>query len=214
MYPVPLKQTMAAEVLRARQQAYFPDARHGSRLMQQVAEAAGDFSMVMTPMVWGDNSIGVLSVSRLPNAVFSEKELGLLRTFADQAVIAIQNARLFNDTKEALAHQTATSDVLQAIGSSMADTQPVFERILDSVERLFDIRQCSVILARDGMLHMVARRGSALRAWTACFRRRLPRARLATSLGQAGKSTFPARRMRRNRRSRAGWRRRWETTRL
>src|SRR5262249_11685678 len=91
---------------------------------------------------------------------FTDSQIGLLKTFADQAVIAIENARLFNETKEALAHQTATSEVLQTIGSSMANTQPVFERIVDSVERLFDIRQCSIILARDGMLHLAARRGA------------------------------------------------------
>src|SRR4029079_15077956 len=90
---------------------------------------------------------------------FNDRQIELVQTFAAQAVIALENARLFNETKEALAHQTATSDVLQAIGSSMADTQPVFERLLHRVERLFDIRQCSVILARDGMLHLVARRG-------------------------------------------------------
>src|SRR4029079_5954855 len=91
---------------------------------------------------------------------FNDRQIELVQTFAAQAVIALENARLFNETKEALAHQTATSDVLQAIGSSMADTKPVFERILDSVERLFDIRQSSIILAPgDGMLHLAARRG-------------------------------------------------------
>ena len=97
--------------------------------------------------------------------MFSEKELALLQTFADQAVIAIENARLFNETKEALEQQTATAEVLKVIGNSLADTQPVFERILDSVERLFDIRQCAVMLAAgDGMLHLAAHRGIGVEA--------------------------------------------------
>ena len=92
------------------------------------------------------------------------KEIGLLQTFADQAVIAIENARLFNETKEALEQQTATAEVLQVISGSLADTQPVFERILDSCERLFNSHEhghvrCSATTERcDGL---VARHGNA-----------------------------------------------------
>jgi signal transduction histidine kinase len=96
-------------------------------------------------------------VIRQPATGFGEKEIGLLRTFADQAVIAIQNARLFNETKEALEQQTATADVLQVISGALADTQPVFERILDSCERLFNSTGLGMyVQADDGTLRMAA----------------------------------------------------------
>ncbi|WP_439400263.1 GAF domain-containing protein (plasmid) [Bradyrhizobium sp. PMVTL-01] len=149
LYPVPLAQTMAAEILRTRHQTYFPDARYGSQLMRRVAETAGDFSMVMTPMVWAGTSIGVLNVSRAPNAVFSEKELGLLKTFADQAVIAIKNTQLFNETQEALQQQTATAEVLKVIASSPTDVQPVLRSIVESACELCEAMD-AVVLLRDG----------------------------------------------------------------
>ena len=82
--------------------------------MRAIAESIdlGAFSQVIASMLWEGESIG--SLSDPPAAAgFSDKEIDLLRTFADQAVIAIQNARLFNETQEALEQQTATAEVLQ-----------------------------------------------------------------------------------------------------
>jgi chromatin segregation and condensation protein Rec8/ScpA/Scc1 (kleisin family) len=80
-------------------------------------------------------------------------------------------ARLKHELKEALEHQTATSEVLQVIGGSMADAQPVFERILDSIERLFSFKTMSVFLAPgDGLLHLAGRRELTLADLTKCTR--------------------------------------------
>ena len=98
-------------------------------------------SIASAPLMSGGRAIGVVSVSSPEPGAMSEQQMALLATFADQAVIAIQNARLFNETREALERQTATAEVLQVISGSMADAQPVFERILDSCERLFGTQE-------------------------------------------------------------------------
>ena len=67
----------------------------------------GTYSQVFVPMVWKGQTIGTLYVTRQPPTGFSDKEIELLRTFADQAVIAIQNARLFNETREALTRSSS-----------------------------------------------------------------------------------------------------------
>jgi hypothetical protein len=74
----------------------------------------------------------------------------LLQTFADQAVIAIENVRLFNETKEALESQTSTAEVLQVVSSSMADAQPVFEKIVECCERLFPAQAFALGIVEDG----------------------------------------------------------------
>ena len=121
-------------------------------------------------MLWNNEGIGLIAIRREPNATFNDKELNLLKTFADQAVIAIQNARLFNETKEALEQQIATAEVLQVISNSVSDTQPVFDKILDSCRHLFEIEQLGIfLLGDDELVHVAAYRGSALDAVVRTF---------------------------------------------
>ena len=98
------------------------------------AGRAGRFrSNVVVPLVRDDEGIGTIVLTHPePGYSLSDKQLALLQTFADQAVIAIENVRLFNETKEALERQTATAEILRVISSSTTDVQPVFEAIVQS----------------------------------------------------------------------------------
>jgi GAF domain-containing protein/DNA-binding response OmpR family regulator len=177
LYPQPLEQTSASLVISERRQMYFPDAMNGADVppsLRRAADVQGNFSTVLTPMLWNNEGIGLIAIRREPNATFNDKELNLLKTFADQAVIAIQNARLFNETKEALEQQTATAEVLQVISSSVADAAPVFDKILDSCRHLFAAEQLGIfLLGDDGLVHAAALRGSALEATARTFPRPL-----------------------------------------
>jgi hypothetical protein len=102
------------------------------------------------PLIREGHGIGAIS-AHAPDAGFSldNKQLALLQTFAGQAVIAIENVRLFNETKESLERQTATAEILEVIASSPSDVQPVFDAIAKRSMRLIGGSSASVG-ARDG----------------------------------------------------------------
>ncbi len=136
----------------------------------QAARQSGFRSGLAVPMLFEGKVIGAVFVGRAKPGAFPEKLIALLQTFADQAVIAIQNARLFNETQEALEQQTATAEVLQVISSSVADTAPVFDKILESGQHLFATEQLGIFLVGDdGQVHAGAWRGAALGAVARTF---------------------------------------------
>jgi signal transduction histidine kinase len=121
--------------------------------MHDLAIALGYRSCLFVPLLKEGEALGAISILRETTGSFDDKEIGLAQTFADQAVIAIENARLFNETKEALERQTATAEVLEVISSSVADTAPVFDKILDSCTRLFAATGLGIYIVDDaGML--------------------------------------------------------------
>ena len=90
--------------------------------------------------------------------------MALLSTFADQAVIAIHNARLFSETQEALERQTATADVLGVISRSMGDASPVLDAILEKCEHLIgELRSNIYLFGDDGLVHMALQDEAAAR---------------------------------------------------
>ena len=113
-------------------------------------------AVVIAPLMWEGRGMGSLSMFREEVEGLRERENALLKTFADQAVIAIQNARLFNETKEALERQTATAEILRVISGSVTDTQPVFDAIVASCQRLFAGKAVALVFPNGQLLESVA----------------------------------------------------------
>ncbi|HSB24968.1 MAG TPA: GAF domain-containing protein, partial [Burkholderiaceae bacterium] len=130
---------------------------------RELSTAFGWRSGLMVPLLHGSQAIGCLGIVRAAAGSFGDEQIALARAFADQAVIAIENARLFHQTRTALERQTATAEVLEVISGSMTDTRPVFEKIIDSCQHLFAADQIGVVLVHDdGLVHATAWRGQAL----------------------------------------------------
>ena len=108
-------------------------------------------SVVVAPLLRKGEPIGALLLRRLDPRPFTTQQTDLLRAFADQAVIAIENVRLFNETKEALERQTSISDVLQTIGRSAFDLQPVLDTVVERAVRLCDAHDGSISTLEDGV---------------------------------------------------------------
>jgi GAF domain-containing protein len=131
----------------------FPDAR-------EFALRTGVRTVLSVPLLRKNESIGSIVLRRREVQPFSDKQINLLQTFADQAVIAIGNVRLFDEVQErtrelqeSLEYQTATADVLNVISRSTTNVQPVFDAIAMSAARLFAPCETTLTTVHDGQLH-------------------------------------------------------------
>ena len=138
--------------------AHYPDteAEGVPEEVRDGCRVSGARSIVYAPLVLEEKGIGSLWVARAQAGPFADKQIALLKTFADQAVIAIQNVRLFNETKEALEQQTATAEILQVISSSRTDIQPVFDSIAYRASQLSGGLFANVFRFDGELIHLVA----------------------------------------------------------
>jgi two-component system, NtrC family, sensor kinase len=125
-------------------------------ITSEYARRLGFRTGLYVPLMREGVAIGVIALRRSEAQLFTERQVALLRTFADQAVIAIENARLLNelrqrtaDLSESLEQQTATSEVLKVISASPGDLKPVFESLLANAKRLCGAK-FGVLLLREG----------------------------------------------------------------
>ena len=139
-----------------------PEYRH-----RDLTRAVGMRSSLYVPMMREGEPIGVIMVARAQPGPFSEAQIGLLGTFADQAVIAIENVRLFKelevrnrDLTDTLEQQTATGEILRVISSSPTDIQPVFDIIAESAVRLCGAEVGAVTRWDGDLIHVGAIFGS------------------------------------------------------
>jgi GAF domain-containing protein len=136
---------------------HVPDVELDAEYMPEFIRLAGFFrSVLAVPMLRDGVALGAITVGRAAPGPFADNQIGLLKTFASQAVIAIENVRLFNETKEALERQTATSEILRVISSSPTDTQPVFETIAANAARLCAAVWGAVFRFDGELIHLAA----------------------------------------------------------
>jgi signal transduction histidine kinase len=155
--------TTPADVMRAtKKPAHVHDARDSDAYRQgnpnAVAgvELGGARTVLYVPMIRNDDIVGVINLYRLEVKPFTDEQIALLENFASQAVIAIENARLFNETREALERQTATSEILKVIASSPSNLQPVFDIIAERSKELIGAHSTVVVRYIDGMIQLAS----------------------------------------------------------
>ena len=135
---------------------HIPDVRQDSEFRRDVVDAADVQALLAAPLLRDGRPIGAIGVNRSYPGPFTDNQIALLKTFADQAVIAIENVRLFQELKEALEQQTATSEILGVIASSPTDIQPVLDVVAENAARLCDAIDAQIVRVDGNTLQTTA----------------------------------------------------------
>ena len=134
----PAPGTMLGRVLASKQPVQIADVLKSSYRGALLPKLAGARTVLAVPMLKNEVLIGVIYIYRQEVRPFTDKQIELVKNFAAQAVIAIENTRLFNELRQSLEQQTASSEVLRVISSSQGELKPVFKAILENATRICD----------------------------------------------------------------------------
>jgi two-component system, NtrC family, sensor kinase len=156
----PGRRTVSARAALERRTVQVPDVQADSEYAYAVRDVAPIRTTLGVPMLKGDALVGVIAIYRLEVRPFTHQQIALVETFADQAAIAIENVRLFDELRESLQQQTATADVLSVISSSPGALEPVFEAMLENATRLCEAKFGVLSLAEEDALRAVALHGA------------------------------------------------------
>ena len=150
-----------ARVARTRQVVHIPDLKADSDYSEReplrvvTVDEAGARTFLAVPMVKDDQLIGAIIIYRQEVQPFADKQIELVKNFAAQAVIAIENTRLLSELRQSLEQQTATSEVLQVVSSSPGDLAPVFQSMLENATRICEAK-FGALLSFDGNMFQFA----------------------------------------------------------
>jgi GAF domain-containing protein len=153
-------ETVTARTIRSAAICHIPDVLDDPLYEAKDTARASEFRGCLgIPMILDGQVIGMIFVARKYPGPFADSQIQLLDTFANQAVVAIENVRLFNETKEALAQQTATADVLKLISRSTFDLRTVLQALVESAARFCDADKATIIRERDGAFYRAEAHG-------------------------------------------------------
>ncbi|HYC14040.1 MAG TPA: GAF domain-containing protein, partial [Stellaceae bacterium] len=155
----PGRHSGAARAALERRTIHIPDVRTDPGYSYGAREVGAIRTILGVPVLKNDTLLGVLMIFRLEVNPFSEKQIALIQTFADQVAIAIENARLLGETREALEQQTATAGILQVINASPGNLLPVFDAILEQAHHLCGVPYGSLVAHEGEQFRAVTTRG-------------------------------------------------------
>jgi two-component system, NtrC family, sensor kinase len=191
-FPISLADLPILALVRDGEVAQFVDteAEDVPPINRELARLRGYRAMLFTPLMSNGAAIGLFSVTRQEPGPFDAHHIQLTRTFADQAVIAINNANLFNETQEALKQQTATAEVLKVISRSAFDLDPVLQTLVTSAGTLCGADRGIIWLRKGDLFHSRATFGHSAegRAFVEAHPRSLDDKSLVPRVARSGRT--------------------------